>query len=50
MVAIDPELAGIKMRLRPSMIKFKGNEEGAQIEIARAFERPGLSYLNRYVY
>lgn len=49
MVAINHQLSGIKMCLRPSMNKFKGrDEEFAEIEIARAFERPnhacGLSF------
>ncbi|KZT06990.1 RdRP-domain-containing protein [Laetiporus sulphureus 93-53] len=48
MVVIDARLDGVKMRLRPSMNKFKAhNEDLAEIEIARAFERPGKCYLNR---
>ena len=48
MVAIDERLEGIKMRLRPSMNKFKAlDEEKGEIEIARAFDKPGTSYLNR---
>jgi RNA-dependent RNA polymerase len=48
MVAIDEELPGIKMCLRPSMRKFTGRDgEFAEIEIARAFDRPNYSYLNR---
>ncbi|OBZ75664.1 RNA-dependent RNA polymerase 1 [Grifola frondosa] len=48
MVVIDERLEGIKMRLRKSMNKFKvRNEDLAEIEIARAFERPSISYLNR---
>jgi hypothetical protein len=44
MVAIDDELSGIKMCLRPSMKKFQGREgEFAEIEIARAFDRPNYS-------
>ncbi|CAL1705570.1 unnamed protein product [Somion occarium] len=47
-VGIDERLEGIKIRLRPSMNKFKipGDDE-AEIEIAQAFERPGMTYLNR---
>ncbi|OBZ65791.1 RNA-dependent RNA polymerase 1 [Grifola frondosa] len=48
MVVIDERLRGVKMRLRKSMNKFKArNEALGEIEIARAFERPGISYLNR---
>lgn len=44
MVAIDEELSGIKMCLRPSMEKFQGrDEEFALIEIAHAFDRPNYS-------
>ena len=47
-VSVDDQLEGIKMRLRESMRKFViPNQETADIEIARAFERPGISYLNR---
>ncbi|KAL0581139.1 hypothetical protein V5O48_000928 [Marasmius crinis-equi] len=52
MVVVDKQLdksgGKIRMRLRPSMRKF-GNrsEEEADIEIARSFERPNTSYLNR---
>ncbi|KAI0929166.1 hypothetical protein AcW1_006187 [Taiwanofungus camphoratus] len=48
MVAIDEQLEGVKMRLRPSMNKFRARDEDlAEIEIARAFERPNTCYLNR---
>ncbi|EGN95598.1 hypothetical protein SERLA73DRAFT_162413 [Serpula lacrymans var. lacrymans S7.3] len=48
MVAIDAQLTGVQMCLRPSMNKFLGKEtEYAEIEIARAFERPNLPHLNR---
>ncbi|PCH37887.1 hypothetical protein WOLCODRAFT_65369 [Wolfiporia cocos MD-104 SS10] len=50
MVVIDERLEGIQMRLRPSMNKFKAHEKDeadAKIEIARAFDRPGMTYLNR---
>ncbi|EMD38185.1 hypothetical protein CERSUDRAFT_113336 [Gelatoporia subvermispora B] len=49
-VAVDERLQGIKMRLRPSMDKFKARadeEAEAKIEIARAFDYPGTCYLNR---
>ncbi|KAG7448123.1 RdRP-domain-containing protein [Guyanagaster necrorhizus] len=51
-VAVDPELDkepnGIRMRLRPSMKKFEDSRSmEADIEIARAFDKPGTSYLNR---
>jgi RNA-dependent RNA polymerase len=47
-VGVDEQLEGVKMCLRPSMNKFRGNEEEkSQIEIARAFEAPGKPYLNR---
>jgi len=47
MVVIDERLEGIKMRLRPSMSKFKAHEAVGEVEIARAFDRPGKPYLNR---
>ncbi|THG97697.1 hypothetical protein EW026_g4356 [Hermanssonia centrifuga] len=48
MVAVDDQLEGIRMRLRESMNKFEGpKDDFAEIEIARAFERPGTCYLNR---
>ncbi|THH29583.1 hypothetical protein EUX98_g4606 [Antrodiella citrinella] len=48
-VSVDPELQGIKMRLRPSMNKFSvpQEEEEAEIEIAKAFEHAGRAHLNR---
>ncbi len=50
MVGIDERLEGIKMCLRPSMNKFKALDKSeAQIEIARWFDKPGTSYLNRCV-
>lgn len=37
------------MRLRPSMNKFEVPDmDIAPIEIARWFDRPGTSYLNKY--
>ncbi len=51
-VAVDPELDrdpdGYRMKLRPSMRKFEDSRlKEADIEIARAFDRPNTSYLNR---
>ncbi|KAF5373803.1 hypothetical protein D9758_000837 [Tetrapyrgos nigripes] len=49
-VSVDKELdrGPIKMRLRESMKKFESDiPEEADIEIALAFERPIVSYLNR---
>ncbi|KAJ7172136.1 RNA dependent RNA polymerase-domain-containing protein [Mycena filopes] len=53
-VSVDPELEnhpeGILMRLRPSMRKFDSDElkaMSAEIEIAMAFEKPNMAYLNR---
>jgi RNA-dependent RNA polymerase len=49
-VGVDEQLEGIKMCLRPSMNKFgaKGSQEKeAEIEIARAFDFPNTTYLNR---
>lgn len=51
-VAVDLELDrdpnGIRMKLRPSMRKFEDSRLAeADIEIARAFDRPNTSYLNR---
>ncbi|KAJ7578483.1 calcium:hydrogen antiporter [Mycena floridula] len=45
---LDNHPAGIQMRLRHSMKKFESKDvEEAHIEIARAFERPNMSYLNK---
>ncbi|KAJ6502132.1 RNA dependent RNA polymerase-domain-containing protein [Mycena sanguinolenta] len=53
-VSVDDELDkhpdGILMRLRPSMKKFESDENqamNAEIEIAMAFEKPNVAYLNR---
>lgn len=47
-VAIDKQLEGVKMFLRPSMNKFTVEEtEEAEIEIVQPFERPITAYLNR---
>lgn len=48
MVAIDEQLEGVKMHLRPSMNKFTGDEtDDAEIEIVQPFDRPMTAYLNR---
>ncbi|KAF9535863.1 RNA-directed RNA polymerase 2 [Crepidotus variabilis] len=49
MLSVDHTLQGSAICLRPSMIKFlTPDTDGAQdIEIARAFDRPGSFYLNR---
>lgn len=52
MVSVDENLKGIQMWLRESMQKFEVKlEEGqkAMIEVARAFDRPNPTYLNRSV-
>ncbi|KAF9270384.1 RNA-directed RNA polymerase 2 [Marasmius fiardii PR-910] len=46
MLSTDYKLEGMTLTLRPSMIKFQA-PDSQQIEIARAFDRPGLYYLNR---
>jgi RNA-dependent RNA polymerase len=51
MVSVDERLEGIKMRLRHSMNKFHvKSDDDADIEVARAFERPNVSYLNRWAF
>jgi RNA-dependent RNA polymerase len=52
-VVIDEQLDktgnGIQMRLRDSMRKFDvSDDHEAPIEIAQAFERPNVCYLNRH--
>jgi len=47
MVSVDYTLRGSVICLRPSMIKFQAPEETFDIEIARAFDRPGPYFLNR---
>ena len=48
MVAVDHNLTGSVICLRPSMIKFRvPNGQQHDIEIARAFDRPGACFLNR---
>lgn len=47
---LDDDPRGIQMRLRPSMEKFKTNDEDdAPLEIAQAFKHPNPCYLNRFV-
>ncbi|KAK1223808.1 hypothetical protein PQX77_013332 [Marasmius sp. AFHP31] len=46
MLSVDYRLQGMMLLLRPSMIKFQA-PDSRQIEIARAFDRPGMYYLNR---
>ncbi|KAJ3516786.1 hypothetical protein NLJ89_g906 [Agrocybe chaxingu] len=47
-LSVDHRLSGYAICLRPSMIKFETPESATQdIEIARAFDRPGLYFLNR---
>nr|CAA83245.1 unnamed protein product [Phanerodontia chrysosporium] len=47
MLSVDHTLQGRAICLRPSMIKFEAPESLTDIEIARAFNRPGPFYLNR---
>ncbi|KAH9946766.1 RNA dependent RNA polymerase-domain-containing protein [Amylocystis lapponica] len=46
MLSVDYKLSGREICLRPSMIKFEA-PHSLEIEIARAFDRPGKYYLNR---
>ncbi|KAI0335366.1 RdRP-domain-containing protein [Cubamyces sp. BRFM 1775] len=46
MVSVDHTLAGRSILLRPSMVKFE-SPDSLTIEIARAFDKPGIYYLNR---
>jgi RNA-dependent RNA polymerase len=46
MLSVDYKLQGRAICLRPSMIKFQA-PESREIEIARAFDRPGAYFLNR---
>jgi RNA-dependent RNA polymerase len=49
-VVVDHRLEGIKMRLRPSQLKFPvHNVEEAEFEIARSFDYPNPVHLNRFV-
>ena len=46
MLSVDYRLSGNTICLRPSMIKFEA-PNSTEIEIARAFDRPGPYFLNR---
>lgn len=46
MLSVDHSLKGRVVCLRPSMIKFEA-PQSPEIEIARAFDRPGPYFLNR---
>jgi RNA-dependent RNA polymerase len=50
-VVVDSQLEGIKMRLRPSQCKFPTHDvEEAGFEIARSFDFPTPTHLNRFVF
>jgi RNA-dependent RNA polymerase len=50
-VVVDHRLEGIKMRLRRSQCKFPVNDDDeADFEIARSFDSPTRSHLNRFVF
>ncbi|KAF8640510.1 hypothetical protein AX17_000172 [Amanita inopinata Kibby_2008] len=46
MVSVDYRLSGRALRLRDSMVKFE-SPHSTEIEVARAFDRPGAYFLNR---
>ncbi|RDB29625.1 RNA-dependent RNA polymerase 1 [Hypsizygus marmoreus] len=46
MLSVDYKLSGRAICLRKSMIKFEA-PDSTEVEIARAFDRPGAYYLNR---
>jgi len=47
---VDNRLEGIKLRLRRSQRKFPvHDDEVAEFEIVRSFDRPDLAHLNRFV-
>jgi len=49
-VVVDHRLQGIKMRLRESQRKFPVHDvDEAEFEIARSFDYPNPTYLNRFV-
>jgi len=49
-VVVDHRLEGIKLRLRRSQRKFPvHDDEVAEFEIVRSFDRPDLAHLNRFV-
>ncbi|KAG6878423.1 hypothetical protein C0993_007024 [Termitomyces sp. T159_Od127] len=45
MLSVDHTLGGRAICLRPSMVKFE--DTSLEIEVARAFDKPGPSFLNR---
>lgn len=47
MISVDYTLEGSVICLRPSMVKFLTPETVRDIEIARAFDKPGPYFLNR---
>jgi RNA-dependent RNA polymerase len=47
MISVDHTLGGSVICLRPSMVKFLTPETVQDIEIARAFDKPGPYFLNR---
>lgn len=47
MVSVDYTLTGRTILLRPSMIKFDAPGSQLTIEVARAFDKPGVYFLNR---
>jgi RNA-dependent RNA polymerase len=47
MISVDHTLTGCTICLRPSMVKFLTEEAVNDIEIARAFDKPGPYFLNR---
>ncbi|KAI9062979.1 RdRP-domain-containing protein [Trametes sanguinea] len=46
MLSVDYTLSGRAILLRPSMVKFEA-PHSLTVEIARAFDKPGMYYLNR---
>ncbi|KZT40068.1 RdRP-domain-containing protein [Sistotremastrum suecicum HHB10207 ss-3] len=46
MISVDHRLYGRSLRLRPSMLKFNA-PHSQHVEIARAFTRPSVMFLNR---
>ena len=45
-LSVDPTLSGLKVGLRPSMVKFE-TLDSPEIEVARSFTNPGKLFLNR---
>lgn len=44
---VDPTLRGLRIVLRPSMIKFSAGDQYDQLEICKAFISPSRAFLNR---